>query len=82
MYKYKTKDGSDRVFPGIGQTVNGVIETEYALESPNLELVEHTTEKPQPAKSQGVVGTAPAPSESPNAVTEAKQTKPQQEEQN
>lgn len=71
MYKYKTTDGSERVVPGIGQTVNGVIETNQVIESPIFKLVEDEPKTPEaPAQPQnGVVGTAP--NQSANAVSQA-----------
>ncbi len=49
MTKYKTKDGSDRVVPGIGVTVDGVIETDQKIESPIFEQVEQTATQPATA---------------------------------
>lgn len=74
MYKYKTKDGSDRVFIGIGETVNGVIESETAIESPNLELVEEAT-TPAAQPQGGVIGVAP--SQPGAAVTQATPVTPE-----
>jgi hypothetical protein len=55
MYKYKTKDGSDVVIPGVGVTEDGIITTDQVLESPNLELVEGSTE----VSPNHVAGVAP-----------------------
>lgn len=59
MYKYKTKDGSEVVVPGVGQSTDGVILSEVKLENPNLELV---TDQDQPvAPAQPVVPVPAAP---------------------
>jgi hypothetical protein len=40
MNTYKTKDGSERIIPGIGRTTNGQITTDEKIENPLFELVE------------------------------------------
>jgi hypothetical protein len=48
MATYRVKDGIDRVLPGIGQTVNGLITTDATIESPLFELVDTSTKPPAP----------------------------------
>ena len=84
MYKYRTKDGEDTIITGVGQTVNGEIETEKFIESPNLELIEGTPPETNvvigdeivesaAVNDNGVVGVISA---QPNAITEATQIDP------
>ena len=69
MSTYKTKDGSDRVIPGVGRTTKGQITTDVEIESPLFELVtipelvapvnqpvtpSHITETPIDTTSQAV----------------------------
>lgn len=50
MPKYKTKDGTqDMVIPGVGVTIDGVIETNQVIENPNLELVGEAAAPAAPA---------------------------------
>lgn len=64
---YKTKDGVDRVLPGIGITVGGQIETDAVIENPMFELVTEPVQPPAPAP-------LPAPiQEQPNETTASKE---------
>lgn len=46
MAKYKTKNGSDVMIPGVGVTENGEIETDIEIENPNLEKIQEPTPTP------------------------------------
>lgn len=57
MNTYRVKDGIDRVLPGIGRTVNGMITTNATIENPLFELV--TPQPANPAASTPVANPAP-----------------------
>jgi len=56
MPTYKTKDGRDRIIPGIGRTINGQITTDAVIENPMFEVVADAKPAEQP-----VPGPAPQP---------------------
>lgn len=64
-FKYKAKNGQDFLVPGVGQSVNGILETEIDLsEAPSLELVTDVPSAPveatAPVAAEGaVLGVAP-----------------------
>lgn len=49
MNTYRVKDGIDRVLPGIGRTINGMITTNATIENPLFELVVPTPAQPAPS---------------------------------
>jgi hypothetical protein len=63
LKKYKAKNGLDFLVPGVGQSVNGILETDVDLsEAPSLELVTDTpgVQAETPVAAPGaVIGTAP-----------------------
>jgi hypothetical protein len=60
-YKYKAKNGQDFFIPGVGQSKDGIIETEETLESPALESITDSqpVEAQQVAAQGAVIGVAP-----------------------
>lgn len=61
MATYKTKDGVDRVLPGIGRTVDGKITTDFKIENPMFELVEDSAPPVPPAPAVATPAVALAP---------------------
>lgn len=73
MATYKTKDGVDRVLPGIGRTVDGKITTDIEIQNPMFELVDDvptgTATPPTPNVSPAVAQPttqAPPQTQTPN----------------
>lgn len=66
MPTYKTKDGIDRLLPGIGKTVDGQITTNVTIENPMFELVNTEAPTATPAASEtSVAAPAAAPAVAP-----------------
>lgn len=63
MPTYKTKDGIDRIIPGIGRTINGQITTDAKIENPMFEIVSEG-EAPAPA-AQAATAAPAAPAAAP-----------------
>lgn len=76
MYKYKTKGDVNYMIPGVGVAVNGIIESRFPIENPNLELVESPQEAKAPAATHlnGIApqDEQPTPNQS-NAAAESEQ---------
>ena len=76
IYKYKAKSGMDFIVPGIGASVDGILEVDYEIEAPSLELVDQVTplvatpiEAAQIAAPGAVLGVAPQATVSPEVIT-------------
>lgn len=74
MYKYKSKDGNDFFIPGVGHSVNGIIESQQKLEAPSLELVSEPTKEAPVSPVVPPVATAP-PVPTPAASTNNEEQK-------
>lgn len=75
--RYKTKDGSDAFVPGVGATIDGVIETDQVLEGPTLIPVAEQPAPPAP-ETNGISGVV-TPADTATAVTVATPVTPQEQ---
>lgn len=68
-YKYKAKNGLDFIVPGVGQSKDGILETDVDLsEAPALELVSdqaQPVQAVQTAAPNAVIGVAPQATQAP-----------------
>lgn len=72
MYKYQTKGDAELTIPGVGKTVDGMIESEHPIENPNLVLVSGPDDAtPAPTHMNGV-----APQNAQPAVPQVNQQAP------
>ena len=60
MPTYKTKDGIDRILPGIGRTKDGFITTDIKIENPMFEMVSEGEAPAQAAQAATADPAAPA----------------------